>query len=126
APEVITKLNNMGINTKMFTGDNFEVAKDISSKLGIKDYKYNMLPNDKYNELTKILKKKNNNKLVAFVGDGINDSPVIALSDIGFSMGGVGNDSAIEASDIVITNDNLKSLLTAIKISKKTNTIIKE
>lgn len=126
APEIITKLNNMGINTKMFTGDNFEVAKDISSKLGIKDYKYNMLPNDKYNELTKILKKKNNNKLVAFVGDGINDSPVIALSDIGFSMGGVGNDSAIEASDIVITNDNLKSLLTAIKISKKTNTIIKE
>lgn len=126
APEVITKLNNMGINTKMFTGDNFEVAKDISSKLGIKDYKHNMLPDDKYNELTKILKKKNNNKLVAFVGDGINDSPVIALSDIGFSMGGVGNDSAIEASDIVITNDNLKSLLTAIKISKKTNTIIKE
>ena len=126
APEVITKLNNMGINTKMFTGDNLEVAKDISSKLGIKDYKYNMLPNDKYNELTKILKKKSNNKLVAFVGDGINDSPVIALSDIGFSMGGVGNDSAIEASDIVITNDNLKSLLTAIKISKKTNTIIKE
>ena len=125
APEVITKLNNMGINTKMFTGDNLEVAKDISSKLGIKDYKYNMLPDDKYNELTKILKKKNNNKLVAFVGDGINDSPVIALSDIGFSMGGVGNDSAIEASDIVITNDNLKSLLTAIKISKKTNTIIK-
>ena len=110
----------------MFTGDNLEVAKDISSKLGIKDYKYNMLPDDKYNELTKILKKKNNNKLVAFVGDGINDSPVIALSDIGFSMGGVGNDSAIEASDIVITNDNLKSLLTAIKISKKTNTIIKE
>lgn len=126
APEVITKLNNMGINTKMFTGDNLEVAKDISSKLGIKDYKYGMLPNDKYNELTKILKKKSNNKLVAFVGDGINDSPVIALSDIGFSMGGVGNDSAIEASDIVITNDNLKSLLTAIKISKKTNTIIKE
>ena len=126
APEVITKLNNMGINTKMFTGDNLEVAKNISSKLGIKDYKYNMLPDDKYSELTKILKKKNNNKLVAFVGDGINDSPVIALSDIGFSMGGVGNDSAIEASDIVITNDNLKSLLTAIKISKKTNTIIKE
>lgn len=126
APEVITKLNNMGINTKMFTGDNLEVAKDISSKLGIKDYKYGMLPDDKYNELTKILKKKKNNKLVAFVGDGINDSPVIALSDIGFSMGGVGNDSAIEASDIVITNDNLKSLLTAIKISKKTNTIIKE
>lgn len=126
APEVITKLNNMGINTKMFTGDNLEVAKDLSFKLGIKDYKYNMLPDDKYNELTKILKKKNNNKLVAFVGDGINDSPVIALSDIGFSMGGVGNDSAIEASDIVITNDNLKSLLTAISISKKTNIIIKE
>ena len=126
APEVITKLNNMGINTKMFTGDNLEVAEDVSSKLGIKDYKCSMLPNDKYNELTKILKKKKNNKLVAFVGDGINDSPVIALSDIGFSMGGVGNDSAIEASDIVITNDNLKSLLTAIKISKKTNTIIKE
>ena len=126
APEVITKLNNMGINTKMFTGDNLEVAKYISSKLGIKDYKYGMLPDDKYNELTKILKKKKNNKLVAFVGDGINDSPVIALSDIGFSMGGVGNDSAIAASDIVIANDNLKSLLTAIKISKKTNTIIKE
>ena len=126
APEVITKLNNMGINTKMFTGDNYEITKNIGSKIGIKDYKYNMFPEDKYNELTKIIKKKKKNKLVAFVGDGINDSPVIALSDIGISMGGIGTDSAIEASDIVIMNDNLKSLLTAIMISKKTNIIIKE
>ena len=126
AVEVITKLNNMEIKTKMFTGDNLEIARDISNKLKIEEYKYNMLPYDKYNELTKIIKNKKNNKLISFIGDGINDSPVIALSDIGISMGGIGTDSAIEASDIVIINDNLNSLLTAIKISKKTNTIIKE
>ena len=126
AVEVITKLNNMEIKTKMFTGDNLEIARDISNKLKIEEYKYNMLPYDKYNELTKIIKNKKNDKLISFIGDGINDSPVIALSDIGISMGGIGTDSAIEASDIVIINDNLNSLLTAIKISKKTNTIIKE
>ena len=85
-----------------------------------------MLPDDKYKELEKILANKKDNTIVSFVGDGINDSPVIALSDIGISMGSLGTDSAIEASDVVIMNDNLDKIVTAINISKKTNKIIKQ
>ena len=84
-----------------------------------------MLPQDKYNELEKIINKHDKYK-VAFVGDGINDSPVLARADVGFSMGGVGSESAIEASDVVIMTDNVGKILESIKISKKTCKIIKQ
>ena len=86
-----------------------------------------MLPADKYNALEKILKKyKNTDGKVAFVGDGINDSPVLALADVGVSMGGVGANSAIEASDVVIMTDSIDKINEAIEISKKTSKIIKQ
>ena len=85
-----------------------------------------MLPSDKYTYLEEIIKKKTEKSIVSFVGDGINDAPVLKLSDLGISMGSLGTDSAIEASDVVIMNDNLEKIVTAINISKKTNKIIKE
>ena len=123
--EAIEKLNKLGINTMMFTGDNLEIAKKVAKEIGIKEVKAEMLPIDKYNELEKIIKNKTNGN-VAFVGDGINDSPVLALSDIGISMGGIGSSSAIEASDMVIMTDNLNKIEEAIKISKLTDKIIKQ
>ena len=84
-----------------------------------------MLPQDKYAELEKVLKQTNKGK-VAYVGDGINDSPVLARADIGISMGGIGQSSAIEASDMVIMTDELSKILEGIEISKKTNLIIKQ
>lgn len=125
--EAIAKLNEKGIVTKMFTGDNKEVASKIAEELGIKEYKAEMLPNDKYTKLEKeIAKYKEPNEKVAFVGDGINDSPVLALSDIGISMGGVGSQVAIEASDVVIMTDAIEKINEAINISKKTSRIIKQ
>ena len=122
----IKKLKELNIKTKMFTGDKKDIAKEIASKVGIDEVKSNMLPQDKYKELEKVLKHNNSGKKVAYVGDGINDSPVLARADIGISMGGIGSNSAIEASDIVIMTDELEKITEAIKISKKTNRIIKQ
>ena len=126
AKETITKLKNMGIKVHMFTGDSKEKALEISKELNIEDVNYSMLPSDKYNYLEKLINNKKENTIVTFVGDGINDAPVLKLADLGISMGSLGTDSAIEASDVVIMNDNLDKIITAINISKKTNKIIKE
>ena len=127
AKEVIEDLNKQGIKTEMFTGDNKQVALSVAEKISIQDVKYEMLPNDKYTELEKqISEYAGTNKKLAFVGDGINDAPVLARADIGISMGGVGSESAIEASDVVIMTDSLEKIDEAIKISKKTCRIIKQ
>ncbi len=120
------ELKKMNINIHMFTGDTKEKATEIAQQVGIDNINYSMLPSDKYTYLEKIIKKKTEKSIVSFVGDGINDAPVLKLSDLGISMGSLGTDSAIEASDVVIMNDNLEKIVTAIKISKKTNKIIKE
>ncbi len=125
AKATIENLNKLGISTMMFTGDNLEVAKNVAKEIGIKEVKAEMLPTDKYNEIEKIIKNKTVGN-VAFVGDGVNDSPVLALADIGISMGGIGSSSAIEASDIVIMTDNLNKIEQAIKISRETNMVIKQ
>ena len=125
AKSAIERLKRLGINTWMFTGDNLEIAKKVAKEIGINDVKAEMLPTDKYSELEKIIKDKQDGN-VAFVGDGINDSPVLALADIGISMGGIGSSSAIEASDMVIMTDNLNKIEEAIKISKFTDKIIKQ
>jgi len=126
AIKTIQKLKNMNINIHMFTGDTKEKATEIAQQVGIDNINYSMLPSDKYTYLEEIIKKKTEKSIVSFVGDGINDAPVLKLSDLGISMGSLGTDSAIEASDVVIMNDNLEKIVTAINISKKTNKIIKE
>lgn len=125
--EAIQALNSRGIVTKMFTGDNKKAAKQIAEELGISQFEAEMLPDQKYSELEKELEKyKGTNGKVAFVGDGINDSPVLARADVGISMGGVGSGSAIEASDIVVMTDSIDRIDCAIDISKKTSKIIKQ
>lgn len=120
--DAISMLKNENIITYMFTGDDKEVALDIANKVGVDEAKYEMLPEDKYEELEKII--KSNDKKTAFVGDGINDAPSLALADIGISMGMNGSSSAIEASDVVIMNDSLTKIPEAIKISRFTKKII--
>ena len=124
AYDVINSLQKLGLNTMMFTGDKKDIALSTSEKLNIDECHYELLPQDKFDLLNSELDKYNGN--VAFVGDGINDAPSLALAKVGISMGSIGSASAIEASDIVIMNDNLDSLIKLIKISKKTNKIIKQ
>ena len=122
AKDTINKLNKLGIKTLMFTGDEEKIAKSIAAKIGISEVKYELLPKDKYDLLENELK----NSTVAFVGDGINDAPSLTRADVGISMGAVGSQQAIEASDIVITNDDLSKIVKALKIAKKTRRIIIE
>lgn len=124
--DVISSLNKMGNKTIMLTGDNESIAKNIANEIGITSYRANLLPNNKVNEVEKLLNNKNKNELLCFVGDGINDAPVLMRSDIGIAMGGVGSDAAIEASDIVIMDDNLNGLIIGKKIAKKTMRIVFE
>lgn len=126
AKKAIEYFNSEHIETVMLTGDNELVAKEVSNELGLTSYRASLLPQDKVTEFEKILESKNKKSLVVYVGDGINDAPVLARSDIGISMGGVGSDAAIEASDIVLMHDNLLNLITAKKIAKKTMTIVIE
>ena len=122
--ELIAYLKRSNIKTVMLTGDNELVARNVSSKIGIDVYKHDLLPQHKVIMLDEILKDKKG--LVAYVGDGINDAPTLARSDIGISMGGVGSDAAIEASDIVFMNDNLLNIIKAKKVASKTLRIVKE
>jgi len=124
--ETIKELKALGIKTNMFTGDNKQIAEKTGKEIGIENIKSEMLPQDKYNAFEEIINKKDEKAKVAFVGDGINDSPVLARADVGISMGGVGSESAIEASDVVIMTDNVSKILDAIKISKKTCGIIRQ
>lgn len=123
---VIKGLNIQGIKTIMLTGDNDEVAKDVYLKLGLTEYKSHLLPQNKVYELDEIIKMKNKNDVVCFVGDGINDAPVLMKSDIGIAMGGVGSDAAIEAADVVLMKDDLNGIIEAKKIAKKTLRIVYE
>ena len=123
AKETISELKNNNIKTYMFTGDKKAVALNIGKKLGIDEIKYEMLPQDKFKAFESV---SDNSEVTIFVGDGINDAPVLKRADIGISMGGVGSDSAIEASDIVLMSDELSRIPLAINISKYTKKIIKE
>ena len=119
------KKNNIK-KTVMLTGDRKEVGEDIAKKLGLDEVYTELLPDGKVNKVVELLKEKSPKGKLAFVGDGINDAPVLALADIGIAMGGLGADSAIEAADIVIMTDEPSKLINAIKISKKTMRIVKE
>lgn len=106
----------------MLTGDNKNVADIIAKELGIDNVFSNLLPHEKVGKFDEI--KGRSNGLVAFVGDGINDAPVLAKADIGISMGGLGSDAAIEASDIVLMEDNPHKISTVIDVAKRTRTIV--
>ena len=115
------------VKTIMLTGDKKEVGEVIGSDLGIDDIKSELLPLNKVREVRKIMNSKiNDSDKVAFVGDGINDAPVLKVSDIGIAMGGIGSDAAIEASDIVLMNDDPYSIVKSINISRKAMRIVKQ
>ncbi len=123
----IEELKKAGIKrTIMLTGDGDEVAKEVASKLKIDSYFSGLLPSDKVNKVVEIIGTKKESEKLVFVGDGINDAPVLSLADIGIAMGGVGSDAAIEASDIVLMDDNPLKISKAIKISKKCLSIVKQ
>lgn len=123
--EAIVELKNAGIKkTVMLTGDIKEVAEKVANDIGIDEVYSELLPSDKVNKLEEVLNKKVGNGKVLFVGDGINDAPVLARADIGIAMGGVGSDAAIEAADVVLMKDKIESISDAIRISRKTNKIL--
>lgn len=123
AKETINNIKNKGIICEMFTGDSKNKALEVAKNVGIDDVYYELLPDGKYELLEKNI---NNKQIVAFVGDGINDAPTLALANIGISMGGIGSSSAVEASDIVIMNDDLNKINDAINLSYFTSKIIKQ
>ena len=110
----------------MLTGDREEISKNVSEELKLDNYYTELLPQDKVKKLETLMQEKSIDGKLVFIGDGINDAPVLALSDIGVAMGGLGSDAAIEAADIVIMTDEPSKLANAIKISKKTMQIVKE
>ena len=110
----------------MLTGDNQKIAEHVAKELGLTSYKASLLPQNKVEEVDKLLKEKGENELLCFVGDGINDAPVLMKSDVGISMGGVGSDAAIEASDVVLMRDDLSAIPLAKKIARKTMAIVRE
>lgn len=122
----ISSLRSEKIDTVMLTGDRKEVATEVAKQLTINTVYSELLPSDKVDKLEAILSRKNKSKKVAFVGDGVNDAPVIARSDVGIAMGGVGSDAAIEAADVVIMTDEPIRIAEAIKIARKTKRIVTE
>lgn len=125
--EAIRQLKNNGVRkTVMLTGDEDKIARSVASKLDIDEVYSELLPQDKVSIVEKLLKQKQENETLAFVGDGINDAPVIALADVGIAMGSLGSDAAIEAADIVLMDDDPLKIAKAIKISRKCMSIVYE
>ena len=125
--EAISKLKKVGVKkTVMLTGDLEKVGKEVGESLGIDEVYGNLLPADKVEKVEELINKKGKNEILAFVGDGINDAPVLARADIGIAMGALGSDAAIEAADVVLMDDNPVKIAQAIKISRKCIRIVYE
>ena len=123
--DAISNLKSMGVKKiVMLTGDNKDIASDIGKILGVDEVYSELLPHEKVEKLELLQKQKSPKGKIVFVGDGINDAPVLARADIGIAMGGVGSDAAIEAADIVIMTDEPSKIALAIKIAKRTKTIV--
>ncbi|MDD3839141.1 MAG: heavy metal translocating P-type ATPase [Clostridia bacterium] len=121
----IREIKSTGINrTVMLTGDSESIGKKVAVELGIDEVYAEMLPHQKVEKIEEIFEDKNTKGKIAFVGDGLNDAPVLARADIGIAMGALGSDAAIEAADIVIMNDEPSKIISAINISKKTKKIV--
>ncbi|MBQ7888952.1 MAG: cadmium-translocating P-type ATPase [Erysipelotrichaceae bacterium] len=121
--ELVKELKALGKHVVMLTGDQKRIADEVASELGISEVHAELLPADKVSVVEKLI---HSGRKPAFAGDGINDAPVLAMSSVGFAMGGIGSDAAIEAADIVIMNDNPMNILTALKSAEKTRKIVME
>lgn len=126
AQKAITNLKKLKLQTVMLTGDTEESGLTVAKELNIDKAYTQLLPIDKVDKIEDIIEQKTKNKSVIFVGDGINDAPVLTRADVGIAMGGLGSDAAIEAADVVIMDDKPTKVATAIKIAKQTLTIVKE
>lgn len=126
AADCVTGLKKAGMRLVMLTGDQKGVADKVAGQLGITEYYAELLPGDKVDHVEKLLAEKSEKGKLIFVGDGINDAPVLARADIGIAMGGLGSDAAIEAADIVIMTDEPAKITTAMHISKETLKIVKQ
>lgn len=127
APAAIASLKNVGVSkVVMLTGDKRDVAEEIAAKMGITEVRSELLPQDKVSAVEGLLAQKTAGKSLAFVGDGINDAPVLARADVGVAMGVLGSDAAIEAADVVLMDDKLSKLSKAVKIARHTLGIAKQ
>ena len=125
--QAIAELKKIGVkNTVMLTGDAESVAKDVANRLGIDEVHSELLPSDKLAIVEQMLKKKDGRERLAFVGDGVNDAPVLTGADVGIAMGGLGSDAAIEAADVVLMDDDPLKLVKAIRLSSRCMRIVKE
>ena len=125
--QAIAELKKTGVkNTVMLTGDADAVAKDVANRLGIDEVHSELLPSDKLAIVEQMLKKKDGRERLAFVGDGVNDAPVLSGADVGIAMGGLGSDAAIEAADVVLMDDDPLKLVKAIRLSSRCMRIVKE
>lgn len=124
--QAMTELKASGIKTVMLTGDSKAAAEKVAGNLGIDTVRSELLPADKVSEVEKLLAEKQKGETLAFVGDGINDAPVLSRADIGIAMGALGSDAAIEAADVVLMDDKPSKIALAMKISRKTLKIVKE
>ena len=127
--EAIAELKSLGVNrTVMLTGDRKEVAEDVAQNLGLTEYHAELMPADKVAHVNELLNSKLStlNSQLAFVGDGINDAPVLARADVGIAMGGLGSDAAIEAADVVLMDDKPSKIALAIRIARRTLGIAKQ
>lgn len=122
ASDAVGELKTMGIGSAMLTGDNLAAADAVAKKIGIDEVYSQLMPDDKVKKCTEIAERG----AAAFVGDGINDAPVLACADVGFAMGALGSDAAIEAADAVIMNDDPKKIAAAVKIARRTNMIARQ
>ena len=123
----ILALKAVGVSkTVMLTGDREEVGRTVAEELGIDEYRAELLPADKVENVERLLSEKPSGRTLAFVGDGINDAPVLARADVGIAMGAVGSDAAIEAADIVLMDDKPSKIACAIEISKRTIRIARQ
>ncbi|MBQ2582604.1 MAG: HAD-IC family P-type ATPase, partial [Erysipelotrichaceae bacterium] len=125
--EAISQLKKIGVKkTVMLTGDENKIAQNVAQTLQIDEVHSELLPQDKVSIMEELLKQKKENEILAFVGDGINDAPVLALADIGIAMGSLGSDAAIEAADIVLMDDDPLKIAKAIRIAGKCMRIVYE
>ena len=127
APEAVLQLKKNGVKkTVMLTGDSLSTAQQVAEELDIDEFRSNLLPGDKVSAVEELLTENGKNEYLAFVGDGINDAPVLSRADVGIAMGGIGSDAAIEAADVVIMDDDPLKIAKAIRIAKKSMRIVYE